>query len=90
MAITALGTVLVFLGGLSSSFIVGRSIEHPFLARLIRAMVPDFQMFWVADALNVGASIPVSYVLSSALYSLSCIVAALSVGCWLFSRTEVS
>ena len=90
LTITALGTILLFFLGLSVSFLIARIVEAPLLAKILGALIPDFQMFWVADALNAGGGISLSYLGTSALYSLSCIAAALCVGCWLFSRAEVS
>lgn len=90
LTLTALGTILVFCMGLSVGFIAGRLVDAAWLSGAIAAVVPDFQMFWVADALNIGAAIPLSYVASSAGYALSCIVACLALACWLFSRAEVS
>ncbi len=90
LTLTALGTILIFFIGLSVSFVTSHVISVSWMSKFMMAVVPDFQMFWVADALNLGSHIPFNYLLLSASYALNCIVAILALGCWLFSCTEVS
>jgi ABC-type transport system involved in multi-copper enzyme maturation permease subunit len=53
------------------------------------AIVPNFQVFWLADAITQEATIPTSYVTAAVPYGLSLIVLALAIAIVLFQRREV-
>ncbi|MFM8640170.1 MAG: ABC transporter permease [Planctomycetota bacterium] len=53
------------------------------------AAVPNFQVFWLSDAVQQKRDIPFSYVAPSAAYGLALIVAALCVAVAMFERREV-
>jgi hypothetical protein len=53
------------------------------------AVVPNFQVFWLSDAVQQGKAIPPSYLLPSAAYGIAVIVAAMCVATALFQRREV-
>ncbi len=53
------------------------------------AIVPNFQVFWLADAITQEATIPTSYVTAAIPYGLSLIVLALAIAIALFQRREV-
>lgn len=53
------------------------------------AVVPNFQIFWLSDAVQQGKTIPAGYVATSAAYGLVMIVATMSVAVILFQRREV-
>ncbi len=52
-------------------------------------VTPNFQIFWLADAVNQEHEIPVGYIGSTLLYGVLLIVAALSLAVILFQRREV-
>ena len=52
-------------------------------------ITPNFQIFWLADAVNQEHAIPLGYISSTLLYGLLLIVAALSLAVILFQRREV-
>ena len=56
---------------------------------LFHALAPNFQIFWVADALKVAHDVPASVVLTVSLYGMMYILAALAVGVALFQTREV-
>jgi ABC-2 type transport system permease protein len=63
-------------------------LEHA-TAWLAYAVVPNFQVFWLSDAVTQEHVIPVSYVGITILYGLLLITAALGVATMLFQKREV-
>ena len=53
------------------------------------AIVPNFQVLWLSDAITQEHLIPGSYMLKSSLYGLVYIVIAISAAVILFQRREV-
>ncbi|MBL9149670.1 MAG: ABC transporter permease [Phycisphaerae bacterium] len=53
------------------------------------AITPNFQVFWLADAINQDRAIPFAYVARTAPYGLLMIAAALCIAVALFQRREV-
>ena len=54
------------------------------------AVIPNFQVLWLTDALTQENVIPNRYVVRTTSYGILYIVAAISVGIVLFQRREVS
>jgi len=52
-------------------------------------ITPNFQLFWLADAVNQEHAIPMGYISSTLLYGVFLIIAALSLAVILFQRREV-
>lgn len=59
------------------------------LLEVAYAVVPNFQAFWLSDAVQQKRDIPFSYVAPSAAYGVALIVAALCVAVAMFQRREV-
>jgi hypothetical protein len=59
------------------------------LLEVAYAAVPNFQVFWLSDAVQQKRDIPLSYVAPSAAYGIALIVAALCVAVAMFQRREV-
>ena len=57
--------------------------------RVAYAIVPNFQIFWLTDAITQGRSIPMSYLALSVPYGVLVIVACLAVATVLFQRREI-
>lgn len=57
--------------------------------KVMSAIVPNFQVLWLSDALTQGHRIPGSYVAMTALYGLMYIGVALGLAVILFQRREV-
>ncbi len=55
----------------------------------VRAALPNFQAFWLSDALTQKRSIPLDYIAYALPYSLALVTALLSVATALFQRREV-
>ena len=54
------------------------------------AVVPNFQVLWLTDALTQENVIPTRYVARTSIYGGFYVIAALSIGIILFQRREVS
>jgi ABC-2 type transport system permease protein len=55
----------------------------------LRAIVPNFQMFWLADALTQKRPIPFEYIATAVPYTLTLVAGLLSLATMLFQRREV-
>jgi ABC-type transport system involved in multi-copper enzyme maturation permease subunit len=82
-------TAGVFLAGLLSDHVLGRRAAASTAAAWLYRLVPDWQHFWMADALAGGGAIPARYVGAAALYALLYTGAALLMGLVSFRNAEV-
>ena len=81
----------VFLLGLMSDFLFGRlASEGVTWAKVIYALVPNWQLFWMADALAESKTIPWPYVAKVGQYMLSSLVFTLGLALLLFEDRELS
>lgn len=78
-----------FLLGLMSDYLLARRAVEMFWARALYVLMPNWQHFWLADALTAGGSIPWSYVLNAAGYALFWTVGILFIAMGMFDRMEV-
>jgi len=79
-----------FLIGLMSDYLFGRPAEDgSLLATVIYAALPNWQVFWMADALENGKSIPLKYILQSVEYLIGFLVICLSGALYLFEEREL-
>lgn len=53
------------------------------------AIVPNFQVFWLSDAVQQGRDIPLAYIVTSGLYGVCLLAMTLSLAVVLFQRREV-
>lgn len=67
---------------------MGEQVHH-FALKVGYSVVPNFQVFWLADAINQDRSIPLAYVARTAPYGLVMIAASLCIAVALFQRREV-
>ncbi len=80
--------VLFFLG-LLSDYLLGRAAERSLPAAVAYGLVPNWQDFWLADALAGGGAIPWGYVAGAAGYAGLMIVAVLCLGLIAFRNVEI-
>jgi len=80
---------IVFLIGLMSDYLFGRHAAHNVLADLIYRVIPNWQHFWVVDALSGEGEIPCSYVARVAIYAGFYLAGILSLGMLAFRQMEV-
>jgi len=92
----------VFLVGIMSDYLFGRELEtkvvHPgiwhtlgvWISSALYTIVPNWQLFWLSDALEKGRTIPWSYVGKALAYVAGYLGAALCFAMLLFEDRELS
>ncbi|MGC9942074.1 MAG: hypothetical protein ABSE48_09580 [Verrucomicrobiota bacterium] len=82
----------IFLTGLMSDYFFGRAAEHgSWWASTLYSVVPNWQLFWLADAINMGKStFHWAYVTKAFGYAVCYAGAALAAGAVLFEERELS
>jgi len=64
--LAAVPTLCVCMGllmlGLMSDYVFGRSVDHSLMAQIAYSLIPNWQHFWMADALSIEGVIPWAYV----------------------------
>ena len=80
----------LFLCGLVSDHFLGSHAEAGrWSARLAYALIPNWQLFWMADALALKASIPIQYLIYAFLYTLGSLGISLGLAIALFEDREL-
>src|SRR5262249_8777884 len=83
-----------FLFGLVSAYIYAPASAVPgqvaWWASILGAILPNWQLLWLADALEEGKRIPWSYVATSFAYVLAYVGAALAAALYLFEERELA
>jgi ABC-type transport system involved in multi-copper enzyme maturation permease subunit len=92
----------VFLLGLMSDYLFGRRMDAAaadaniwqtagrWLSSVLYTVVPNWQLFWLSDALEKGRTIPWSYVGKASAYVAGYLGAALALAMLLFEDRELS
>jgi ABC-type transport system involved in multi-copper enzyme maturation permease subunit len=92
----------VFLVGLMSDYLFGRSAEPAasgsgfwhtltvWISSILYTIIPNWQLFWLSDALEKGRTIPWSYVGKALAYVAGYLGAALVLAMLLFEESELS
>jgi ABC-type transport system involved in multi-copper enzyme maturation permease subunit len=81
----------LFLLGLMSDYLFGtRAHAGSWWASLIYTVLPNWQLFWVSDALEEGKNIPGSYLGMAFGYAVAYVGATLAVALYLFEDRELS
>ncbi len=79
---------VVMFFGLVSDYVFGRYAAEFFGAALAYALIPNFQVFWMPDAISHGG-IPSAYVLGACVYALLYCIVFLTAGALFFRRAEI-
>lgn len=87
---TILISASIFMLGLLSDYLFYEQSGVNLFARVAYALIPNFQIFWIADAIVAGRWVPWSYIGGSLLYSLCYIIAMLFIAMLLFEDRQVS
>ena len=91
--LTALPTLslcgAVFLLGLLSDYFFGRHADTSFIAQLLYQLIPNWQHFWVVDALGGDGVVPLEYLKLALGYAAFYLAGVLTVGAVSFERMEV-
>jgi hypothetical protein len=84
----------LFLLGLISDYLYTQAAQGldqaPWWSSVLYTVLPNWQLFWMADALEEGKSIPWTYVATALGYALAYIGAALAVSLSLFEDRELN
>ncbi len=79
----------MFLAGLMSDYLFGRIAAENRIAAVLYAVLPNWQHFWMTDALTGEAGIPWLYVGRTALYAAFYLAGVLCWGIVAFRRMEL-
>lgn len=80
-----------FLVGLVSDFFFGqRAAQGSWWASVVYTVLPNWQLFWMSDALGEGKGIPFSYLARALGYTVTYVGAALAGALLLFEERELS
>jgi len=79
----------LFFLGLVSNYLIGRHVEGSLLCRTLYALVPNWQFFWMADALASNVAIPASYLFWALVNVVAYIAICATVAIALFRHREV-
>ena len=79
---------ILLMIGLMSDYLLGRHADGNLLAAALYRIIPNWQHFWVTDALNAGV-IPWTYVGHVALYAALYLAGILALGMLAFRNMEV-
>ncbi len=79
----------IFFLGLVSDYLIGRHVGGNILATALYALIPNWQFFWLADALACQKQIPLKYILLAFAYVLMYITICATIASQLFRDREV-
>jgi ABC-type transport system involved in multi-copper enzyme maturation permease subunit len=81
----------VFLLGLMSDYLLGRRAEQgSWWAGALYAALPNWQLFWTADAIEAEKTVPWKYLATAFGYMTAYVGATLALALWLFEERELS
>ncbi len=86
---TGAACAAVFVAGLISDYAFGRHADGSRLAALLHGLLPNWQHFWVCDALSAGGAIPAAYVGQAVLYGAAYAGGILAFGALSFRGAEI-
>jgi hypothetical protein len=91
LSLFAIVSLLLFLLGLMSDYFCGRPAAHgSWWASTLYSVTPNWQLFWLADAINLGKStFHWDYVAKALVYAVCYAGAALAAGAILFEEREL-
>lgn len=89
IVVTLSACVGIFLLGLISDYTFGELAKTQLWAKICRFLVPNLQIFWIADAIYEGSEVTMRYVMMVVVYALCYTAAILSLAIALFQRRQV-
>jgi len=82
---------VIFLLGMMSDYLFGRAAEGgSFVAQTLYTLLPNWQLFWISDALGTGNTAPFAYIGKAAAYMVGYLGAALAVALILFEDRDLT
>lgn len=82
-------TAGVFLAGLMSDYLFGRLAAARWWAAIAYSLLPNWQHFWMADAVNLGVPVPLRYLAGVGAYAALYLMGVLAIGTLMFRSAEV-
>jgi len=83
-------TFLFFVLGLMSDYLFLKSVSKNFFIRIVYAVIPNLQYFWIADVLVQNKPVQAGYVFAVLLYLTAMVTAILAFGAYLFEEKELA
>jgi len=80
----------LFSFGLMGDYLLGPYLDASLSARVLYAILPNVQAFWILDALDAARPIPPAYLALAAAYAATWSAACLALGIVSFQRLEIS
>lgn len=80
----------LFFTGLISDYLIARHIGESIWPLLFYNILPNWQNFWLVDALSYPGTIPWAYVATAGLYAAGYSTVVLGMALLMFSRTDLS
>src|SRR5262249_4933005 len=87
--ITLVLCFVIYLLGLSSDYLFGAHVGEGLAYELLYGMLPNFQFFWIGDAITQNVIVRGEHVLHVAAYAGIYTTAVLSLGVAMFQNREV-
>lgn len=81
---------IIFLLGLMSNYFLGKGAESNIFLKGLYALIPNWQFFWMADALASKTDIPFSYLIWGFVYVVAYVAACAVVAITLFQDKEAA
>jgi hypothetical protein len=79
----------VYILGLMSHYLIGKHIASSFLCKILYTIIPNWQYFWMADAVSSGVKIPFEYILWAFIYTILYITTCIIVATIAFKSKEL-
>ena len=86
---------IIFVGGLISSYLLKEAVDSgnfvlETIAKMLSLVIPNWQYFWMADAITTQAVIPASYLLWNLLYTVLYLLLAGYWASYIFDSRELA
>ena len=82
-------TFPVYILGLMSNYLFYSHIQESFVCKFFYTIIPNWQFFWMADAVSSGIAIPPNYIVWAFVYTLLYTVFLMIVAVILFKNKEL-
>ncbi|MGD0551422.1 MAG: ABC-2 transporter permease [Sedimentisphaerales bacterium] len=89
IVVTLSACVGVFLLGLVSDWAFGTLAKTHLWAKICYFAIPNLQVFWISDAIFEGSTLPLKYVLITAIYAICYAGGILALAVAIFQRRQV-
>ncbi len=81
--------IIAFFFGLISEYLINIILLNNPLSIFIKAIVPNWQIFWVSDRLGEGLDIPINFYGTCAIQSIAFLCICVTIAITLYERTEI-